>query len=144
MSINAASLFDEYQQKMKRLKKASYKLNYENMIIGHKDTIMTIADELNGADNKEDTAKQIGKEFAESVYDCFARGSRLSSMKKSDLSFFMIYYVFPAFLDVAGENASLLCDSIRDAWNAKFGMNIDYTDYETLLGGFKDKLFGLF
>ena len=69
----------------------------------------------------------------------------MNGRTQADLNFFMIYYVFPAILLVENENVTLIADAIRDEWRKAFkNSQISYTDYESLLGSFREKIFGIF
>lgn len=57
----------------------------------------------------------------------------------------MIYYVFPTILGTEHEYAKLIADSICSAWGKRFKESqIQYTDYDTLYGSFREKIFGIF
>ena len=67
------------------------------------------------------------------------------SAVQTDLNFFMIYYVFPTILGTEHEYAKLIADSICSAWGKRFKESqIQYTDYDTLYGSFREKIFGIF
>ena len=56
----------------------------------------------------------------------------------------MIYYVFLQF-GTEHEYAKLIADSICSAWGKRFKESqIQYTDYDTLYGSFREKIFGIF
>ena len=85
--------------------------------------------------------------FAESVEHEFAssKNGRISGPLQLDLNFFMIYYVFPAILMTEHEDAVLIADQIRDEWGNRFkDSKIQYTDYDSLYGAFREKIFGIF
>ena len=61
------------------------------------------------------------------------------------MNFFMIYYVFPAILMTRSACADQVAQAVRDGWSQRFkNSNIGYTDYESLLGSFNEKIFGIF
>ena len=75
--------------------------------------------------------------------------NRLGKLKKQDLSLFMIYFIFPAMLLTGKDNncderAKEACDRLLTAWNDTLGVNINYVDYNNILAGFNDKMFGIF
>ena len=61
------------------------------------------------------------------------------------MNFFMIYYVFPAILMTRSACADQVAKAVRDQWSRSFkNSDIGYTDYDSLLGAFNEKIFGLF
>lgn len=137
-------IFDDYEVKMKRLKKAAYKQNMEAFCEEQRDIISEMLTLVGQAEDKDAKAIEIGQDFSKKIFDIFAKRGRVSGTKKSDLSLFMIYYVFPTILLTRNPNAELLCDKMRDTWNEQFKVNINYADFDTLCAGFRDKMFGLF
>lgn len=57
----------------------------------------------------------------------------------------MIYYVFPAILMTEYKDAKIIADHLRDEWGRRFkDSKIEYTDYDSLYGAFREKIFGIF
>ena len=78
--------------------------------------------------------------------NAFAKGlkKKIPGYVQSDLNFFMIYYVFPAILMTLSDDSKLIADTLCEEWKSRFkGGQIGYTDYETLHGAFKEKIFGI-
>ena len=74
-----------------------------------------------------------------------SKKGKIDSRTQVDLNFFMIYYVFPTILGTEHEYAKLIADSICSAWGKRFKESqIQYTDYDTLYGSFREKIFGIF
>ena len=62
-----------------------------------------------------------------------------------DLNFFMIYYVFPTILGMESEDSKMIAEGVRKVWKKSFKEgDIQYTDYDTLYGAFREKIFGIF
>lgn len=145
MLENIADIFANHNAMMGgRLKKPQYKQNMYNFRVEYGEDFQDIVDSVLTVENKEEFAAQIGKEFAEIVFNLYAKNGKVRGTKKADLSLFMIYYVFPAILLTNAESATIVCDALRDAWNLQFKEKIGYTDYDTIYEGFKDKMFGMF
>ena len=138
-------MFDNMDDMLGNMKKKNYETNMKDFreMYGHYLTeMLTIAKEAQDADKALDEATDI---FCGSVMNKFAKGGKIKSRKQADLNFFMIYYVFPAILMNEDENTVLVCDALKDKWNASFkNTNISYTTYEKIYEGFKEKIFGIF
>ncbi|HJD46952.1 MAG TPA: hypothetical protein H9909_08910 [Candidatus Mediterraneibacter norfolkensis] len=140
-------MFEDMKPMMKKLKKASYK---ENMRVfqekyGHFFDEMTSLTE-NSAE-KESTADEIARTFADCVEKRFQspKKKKIDGCLQLDLNFFMIYYVFPALLLTEHEDATLIADHLCDEWGKRFkDSKIQYTDYDSLYGSFREKIFGIF
>ena len=88
---------------------------------------------------KNSVAVEIGKAIGAT------KKGKIDSRTQVDLNFFMIYYVFPTILGTEHEYAKLIADSICSAWGKRFKESqIQYTDYDTLYGSFREKIFGIF
>ena len=140
-------MFEDMKPMMKKLKKASYK---ENMVMfqekyGHFFSEMT--DLTEHSEDKESSADEIARTFAESVEKKFQspKKKKIDGCVQLDLNFFMIYYVFPALLKTGHEDAALIADRLCSEWGRRFkDSQIGYTDYDTLYSSFKEKIFGIF
>lgn len=137
-------MFIDYESRMKGLKKPTYEKNMEKFRAEYGPMINEMLICMASDPNQEQVAADIGKQLADKVFSLYEKRGKISNARKTDLSFYMIVYVFPAILLTQDNKAKLLCDKIRDTWNEKFNTQIDYTDYDTIYSGFRDKLFGIF
>lgn len=140
-------VFNNMKPMMKKLKKASYKQNMDGFVEDYGHYFREMTELTENAENKDQVAKEIAKVFVESVERKFAspKNGRIGGPLQLDLNFFMIYYVFPAILMTEHKDAVLIADHLRDEWGNRFrDSKIQYTDYDTLYGAFREKIFGLF
>ncbi|MCR5589926.1 MAG: hypothetical protein K6F73_00160 [Lachnospiraceae bacterium] len=138
-------IFTDIDQMMKKLKKLTYEANMEKFRTEQGHFIDEMVRYVKDSDNTKEAADEVGKMFAAGVWDAFSVNGKIRGRKQVDLNFFMIYYVFPAILLTKEECAVPLCDSVRDAWNARFtDTQINYASYEKLYGSFRNKIFGIF
>ncbi|HJA18919.1 hypothetical protein [[Ruminococcus] torques] len=147
MLDHVETVFENMKPMMKKLKKVSYKQNMEAFVEDYGHYFREMTELTEKAENKNEKAKEIAKVFAESVEHEFAssKNGRISGPLQLDLNFFMIYYVFPAILMTEHEDAVLIADQIRDEWGNRFkDSKIQYTDYDSLYGAFREKIFGIF
>jgi len=145
MFDNLAEMFANRNAMMGvRVKKVAYKQNMYNFRVEYGADFQEMVDTVNASENKEETAMSLGKTFSEKTFELFEKKGKVKSTTKAELNMFMIFFVFPAILLTQSEAAVLTCDKLRDEWNAKFGEKINYTDYDTLYDGFRDKIFGIF
>jgi len=147
MLDHVETVFENMKPMMKKLKKVSYKQNMEAFVEDYGHYFREMTELTEKAENKNEKAKEIAKVFAESVEHEFAssKNGRISGPLQLDLNFFMIYYVFPAILMTEHEDAVLIADQIRGEWGNRFkDSKIQYTDYDSLYGAFREKIFGIF
>lgn len=142
MDINVLPIFDDYENKLKRIKKKIYIAYMESFCANNADLFNALIDSFENNTNSEE--KSVTDEFANQVFDAFSKKGKVKGTVKTELNMFMIIYVFPAFLLTKRESVTDFCDALRNSWNSKFNEKIGYTDYDTMLGGFNDKLFGIF
>lgn len=140
-------VFENMKPMMKKLKKASYKKNMDEFLAQHGHYFREMTTLMDQAEDKENAAEQIANIFAEQVEKAYTspKKGRIDGVVQMDLNFFMIYYVFPAILLTGHEDAKLVADRLRDEWGRRFkDSRIDYTDYDSLYGAFREKIFGIF
>ena len=136
MLDHVEKIFADMKPMMKKLKKASYKVNMEAFI-----------EYTENASDKEAAAKELAVCFTDKVYDAYVspKKGKIDSAVQTDLNFFMIYYVFPAILLTEHDDAKLIADHLCSRWGEKFkNSKIQYTDYDSLYVSFREKIFGIF
>lgn len=140
------TIFENKEKMLGHLKKKSYEANTENFISKNGHYFREMAEYVDQAEDKEAAAAEIGECFAKAVQETFSnKKGRVDSRTQVDLNFFMIYYVFPTILSLENEDARLIAEGIRKAWGKSFAeSDIQYTDYDTLYGSFREKIFGIF
>ncbi len=145
MFDNSAAMFDGFKTKLKKIKKKTYEERFEVFFAENRATFEDMTQYVKGREDVEVAADEVANIFAENVFAEYADGGKLSGNDRTDLSLFMIYYVFPSILKLGDVNSKLLCDRIRDEWRRRTdNPALDYTTYEDLHGSFQEKLFGLF
>ena len=138
-------LFLNYRLKLKKLKKKEYEERFDAFMNGNKSVINTVLMYVKGRDDREAAAGEVASIIIENLYGEFGKWGRLSGGVRSDLSLYMIYFIFPAFIKTEDENAEIICDAIRDEWRSRTkNYSYDYTTYEELHDSFQEKLFGVF
>lgn len=138
-------VFTDLELMLKKLKRPSYEANMNRFRNEQGHFINEMTEYVRSAANPEEAADIMGNTFADKVFEAFSVNGKIKGRKQADLNFFMIYYVFPAILLTNEECAGLVCDSVKNAWNARFkDTNIGYTDYDTLYNSFRNKIFGIF
>ena len=145
MFDNCASMFDGYRTKLKKIKKKTYEERFEAFFADNRACFEDMTQYVKGREDKEVAADEVANIFAENVFAEYASGGKLSGSDRTDMSLFMIYFVFPSILKLGDVNSKLLCDRIRDEWRRRTdNPALDYTTYEDLHGSFQEKLFGIF
>lgn len=146
MLDNIVSIYDNKKELMQHLKKKNYEKNMKEFRKLYNNYFFEMTDYVSVAVDKKAAAKEIAKIFVDETEKNFAKGLRkkIPGYVQSDLNFFMIYYVFPAILMTLHDDSKLIADTLCEEWRARFkDGQIGYTDYETLLGAFKEKIFGI-
>ena len=145
MLENIEVIFTDLELMLRKLKKSSYEQNMNRFRQEQGHFIDEMIGYVKSSEDMGEASKTVGEAFAEGVFNAFSDKGRIKGRKQADMNFFMIYYVFPAIQLTNEECAKPLCDGIVNAWNAKFrDTNISYTDYDTLYGSFRNKIFGIF
>jgi len=134
MGFNVDGIFED----VARLSKVHTKKDYEAMMKVFKEKRYVYLADLVNAEDVSATAEA----FCQDVENSFKKFGKVRGGDLMNLNYFMIYYIFPALLDTE-ENGKELCDTINDVWNKHFGANISYTDYDSLMEGFRTKIFGI-
>ncbi len=138
-------IFQDMQIMMKKLKKATYEKNMNAFLEENRHYFDEMAFYVAGAEDKEKAAGEIAKDFADKVEQKNTVKGRINGRLQADMNFFMIYYVFPAVLMADEVNGKLTADAICREWGARFkDSKIGYADYDTIYGGFREKIFGIF
>lgn len=144
MLYQVETMFDDMEQKLKKLKKKKYEENMENFMAANEAYFLEMETYLSKGD-PEIAAKEISIAFVEAVKSRYEVKGKIKGTIQADLNFFMIYYVFPTILKRNHEHAKLLADTLCDTWGRSFkDSRIKYTDYETLYKAFREKVFGIF
>lgn len=139
------TIFDNMLIMMKKLKKASYEKNMKTFRETYGHFFEEMVRYADASEDKEAAAKEVADVFTEAVERKFAIKGKIRPRTQADLNFFMIYYVFPAVLLTESENNDLIARNIRDKWASKFkDSNINYSEYDKIYGGFREKIFGIF
>lgn len=140
------SMFDDYENMLKKLKKKSYEERMKEFRDknGHYFAEMTAHVESADAD-KGTACREIADVFVKAVQEKYQTNGRIKGRTQADLNFYMIYYVFPAILLTEHENAKEIADAICEKWGKNFkDSKIGYTTYDSLYGSFREKIFGIF
>ncbi|MCD8021170.1 MAG: hypothetical protein LUF92_16830 [Clostridiales bacterium] len=144
------TIFENRKQLMKRLKPESYQTNmkqFRNRYANYFDEMVKFVEKAGDEEQKKEAAFEIGHILAYSVKKEFAtrRTGKIKPNLQMDLNFFMIYYVFPAILLTEHPDVETVVRGICTVWGDFFeDSKIGYTDYESIYGGFRKKILGLF
>lgn len=141
------SMFDNMDSMLKKLKKNSYETNMKAFRNTYGRYFQEMIEFVGKSEEKEQAAEALGNEFAGKVKEKYKspKNGKMKSYVQADLNFMMIYYVFPAILMTGDESAKTIADGLCTAWGQTFkDGQIQYTDYDTLYNGFREKIFGIF
>ena len=145
MFDQSASMFEGYRSKLRKIKKKTYEERFDIFFAENRQCFEDMLQYIMGREDATVAAGEVANIFAENVFAEYGRGGKLAADVRTDLSLYMIYFVFPSVLKLSNTNSRLLCDAIRDEWRRRTdNPAFDYTTYEDLHGSFQEKLFGLF
>ncbi len=145
MFDQSAAMFEGYRSKLKKIKKKTYEERFDAFLSENRGIFEDMTQYVKGRDDAATAAGEVANIFTENVFAEYAKSGKLSGSVRTDLSLFMIYFVFPSLLKLDDPNSRILCDAIRDEWRRRTdNPSYDYTTYEDLHGSFQEKLFGLF
>ena len=146
MLTGIENIFDNRNVMLKHLKKKSYEENTEFFKEKYGHLFDEMFEYVKEAEDKNAAADEVAKVFINAVSKKFAgKNGKVSGRDQVDLNFFMIYYVFPTIIGYESENNKLIADAICNKWGASFkDSKIQYTDYDSLYGSFRHKIFGIF
>ena len=145
MFDNTVSMFDGYKAKLKKIKKKTYEERFDVFLAGNRACFEDMTQYIKGREDTTVAAGEVANIFAENVFAEYGSAGKISASDRTDLSLFMIYFVFPSILKLNDANSKVLCDAIRDEWRRRTdNPSFDYTTYEDLHGSFQEKLFGIF
>ena len=138
-------MFANYKLKLRKLKKKTYEDRFAEFCEENGSNIDAMLVYVRGREDKSVAAGEVANIVAENVCAEYGRGGRLIGGVKTDISLYMIYFLFPSLLKTEDENASLLCDAIRDEWRIRTkNPAYNYTTYDELHETFQEKIFGVF
>ena len=145
MLDHVENIFNNMPEMLKRLKKASYAERMERFRDEHGHFFREMTDAVELAEDRDAQAAEIAAAVTAAAEERFAVRGKIKARTQTDMNLFMIYYVFPAILMTRSACADQVAQAVRDGWSQRFkNSNIGYTDYESLLGSFNEKIFGIF
>ncbi len=145
MFDQSAAMFEGFRTKLKKIKKKTYEERFAIFLNENRAVLEDMTQYIKGREDRETAAGEVANIFAENVFAEYGRGGKIPGSIQTDLSLFMIYFVFPSILKLDDATSKVLCDAIRDEWRKRTdNPAFDYTSYEDLHGSFQEKLFGIF
>lgn len=145
MLEGVGEIFSDYKEMLKKLKKKQY----EERTARFKNDFGHYFDEMNAyiesSDNKEVAMQELCDAFCADVDKKYRKWGRISGRVKLDLSFHLLYFVFPTIIAYEKDYSLAFADKLREVWNEKFGEKIvSCADYNSLYSSFNEKMFGMF
>lgn len=145
MLDQVATIFENKEEMLKKLKKKSYETYMKDFREKHGHFFREMTDAMREAEDKDKMAEEIADIFIGAVKETFETKGKIKGRLQADLNFFMIYYVFPAILMTENEYAKQIADVLCEKWGKTFkDSKIGYTTYDELYKGFQDKILGIF
>lgn len=143
MTYKILEIFDNLGPMSRVKTKAQYEKMTEDFKSRNMANMQELFAHIDGEADKAAAMQTVAADFAQETFDSFAKRGKVKGTDQMNLSYFMIYYVFPTILTERTEDGEAICDAMKEAFNTRFKANISYTDYETLYNGFVTKIFGI-
>lgn len=145
---HAGAACRDYAANVKGFHKHSYPVLFENHKKENDAFYASIESLLSGAspDEIDGLCRQIAGAFIRDQEEALgrARRSREKSGIQMDKNMFLVTFVIPTIKAMRNERADRLAEIICEEWGKAFkGSNIQVADYNSIMDGFKWKLFGL-
>lgn len=135
-------IFDGFKIMIQSLNKKIYEGYFEKFNEKYLYIFEGLHKQVVESDDKNQKAKEIGKDFINIVEETFKdKKGRVKSAKLTDLNLFLIYYVFPSILGI--DDSKELADGLLLEWNERFKTNLSYATYSELHSAFKNKILGI-
>lgn len=120
-----------YQEKFKTFQ-AEYGYYFEEMSAYMKET-----------ENHEAAAEAVGIRLMHAAEKkCGNRCGKLDGRTRSELSLFMVYYIFPSILKQGGDMETLAEGVLKVSRKTLRNKELQCADYDTIYYGFSDKILG--
>ncbi len=139
-------LFENKKKLIFKLKKEKYAAYMNYFRKENRPFFTYVNDRMEQAQEKEEEAKKLAAKFVGDVTQIYNPG-KTSFFGDSifDYNLLMVYYVFPALALELQDNGRLLAGKICEEWKRRFiNGNIGVSDYDTIYGSFREKIFGIF
>ena len=138
-------IFDGYSELQKRLKKKQYKERTEWFRSSYGHFFDEMNDYIDNADDKAAAMKELSQLVCSEAAKKYKKKKLFLGRSMLDLSFHMIYYIFPTIIAYEKDYSLDFAEAMRLAWNETMGENIlSCADYDSLLGSFNEKILGMF
>ena len=140
-----SSIYEDMKLMMRKLKKKSYEENTKIFKKNYGHYIDEIISYVSESEDKQAAIDELTTKYCNDVMEAYkGKRKKIQVGTMIDLNLYTIYYVFPAILLTNDENATAICDGLKDKWNATFNQTMNYTTYDTLYNSFNEKIFGIF
>lgn len=138
-------IFADRARMMTSLKKSTYEIFSKEFEQKYGHFFSEMKEYVEQAENREAAADEIGECMMQSMIKAGTnKRGKLDAKIRSELSLFMVYYVFPAILN-QGEVGTVIAEGVLVSCRAGLkNRGLRYVDYDTIYNGFNDKIFGLF
>ena len=138
-------IFEDYKEMLKKLKKKQY----EERTIYYKREFGHFFDEMNeyieNSEDRQAAYDEISNIICDAVKTKYTKFfGRISGRVILDLSFHLLFFVFPTILAYEKDYSAEFANRLREIWNERFKQTIvECADYTTLHDSFNEKFFGI-
>lgn len=136
-------IFENIEDMITGLKRATYQEKFEKFQTEYGYYFEEMSAYMEETENHEAAAEAIGVRLMHAAEKkCGNRQGKLDGRTRSELSLFMVYYVFPSILKQGGD-AEVLADGVLKVSRKELrNKELQYADYHAIYDGFSDKILG--
>ena len=145
MLDNFDDVFGEMKPMLSRLKKKRYEENMEWLRETYGHYFKEMTELMDKAEDREKTSSEIASSILDAADRKLRRWGRIPGYVEVNLTFFMVYYIFPAILLEESPYSTAIADDLQEEFKKRFkNSNLCYADYQTIHDGFNEKIMGMF
>ena len=136
-------IFENITEMITGLKRATYKEKFERFQTEYGYYFEEMCSYMEETENDEAAAEAIGARLMHAAEKkCGNRRGKLDGRTRSEISLFMVYYVFPSILK-QGKDMEELAESVLKVSRKELrNKELQYADYDTIYNGFSDRILG--
>ncbi len=136
-------IFENIAEMNAGLKRTTYQEKFEKFQAEYGHYFEEMCSYMEETENHEAAAEAIGVRLMHAAEkSCGNKRGKLDGRTRSELSLFMVYYVFPSILKQGGDAEALAEGVLQVSREVLRNKELQYADYDTIYYGFSDKILG--
>ena len=134
-------IFDNITEMITGLKRTTYQEKFETFQAEYGYYFEEMSAYMKETENHEAAAEAVGIRLMHAAEKtCGNRRGKLDGRTRSELSLFMVYYIFPSILKQGGDMETLAEGVLKVSRKTLRNKELQCADYDTIYYGFSDKI----